>query len=150
MLEKNINVLDTSEEITRDVLRCRNYLRAAGKGILKSFPNLKTFCEADHAGEIRGMSHGMSLTEICDFYGITEDSLEEPDKLFFYTQFLKGRVTGVHKATNELFSQMGSRNGVQASLAYLERFSDGWEGVSESASKLRDGVPKALRIELIE
>ncbi len=150
MLEANRNVLDTNEDIEYDVQRCRLYLAEKGKGIIKSFPDLEVFCEVDHAAEIRGMSHGMSITEICDFYGIVEKALPEPDRLFFYTQFLKGRVTGVSKATKSLFDQMDSRQGVQASLAYLERFSDQWEGASDAASKLGDKAPKALRIELVE
>lgn len=142
-------IVDGNSSIDEQVLDaefCREYIKKANRGIVKHFPDLEVFSEVEHAAEIRGMAHGMTLREICDFYGITLEGLPSSDKFFLCTMFIKGRVTGTLKATEALFGQMHGREGVKASVSYLSRFADNWQ--SEVGSDLN--LPKAIQIKVID
>lgn len=140
---------EQEEQIQEDMEFCRTFIGSMNRGIVKDFPGLKTFNQSEHSAEIKGMAHGMTIQEICDFYGIVLGGLGDDDKFFFCTMFLKGRASGTLKATNKLFNQMSERDGVKASLAYLSRFGENWENIENTAKKL-DGAPRAVRIELID
>ena len=97
------------------------------------------------------MARGMTIREICDYYGIEFNLLSENDKFFLCSMYLKGRVTGTYKATAALFRVMEEKgnasNAQNAALAYLMQFSKKWEGAGEKG-KL-PGAPKAIKIEVI-
>lgn len=140
---------EQEEQIQEDMEYCRAFISSMDRGIVKEFPGLKTFNQSDHSAEIKGMAHGMTIQEICDFYGVALENFSDDDKFFFCTMFLKGRASGTLKATTKLFNQMSERDGVKASLAYLSRFGENWENIEKTGAAL-SGAPKAVRIELID
>lgn len=148
MTTNNIDDAEHDQAIQADIDFCRGYVAKANRGIVKIHKDLGEFEQSEHSAEIKAMSHGMTITEICDFYGLAWNNLIDNDKFFLCAFFLKGRSTGTYNATQSLFSQMNGRDGVKASLAYLSRFGENWENIEETSKKL-DAQPKAIRIELI-
>lgn len=141
-------VEEPPEKLTNeDVAFCRAFIASQNKGIVTSFPGLKIFNESDHAAELRHLACGMSIEEICDYYGIIFEELPETDKFFFCRMFLKGRTSGALRATEALFSAMKDRDGARASLTYLKNFAPGWRSIDKE--DVADNKPRKVQIEVI-
>ena len=94
------------------------------------------YFDPNHEGTIvEDMARGMSMSEVCEYFGCVPEDLKAEDKKFLKYFYMKGRASGRRSAVQALFGQMNQRNGSQAALAYLTRFSEEWpeEGVSAGA-----------------
>ena len=141
---------DLSETLSDEEF-CRKLLEEANLGIIREHPHTQVFNEADHAAEIRALARGMSIQEICDFYGISFRSLPEADKVFFSVMFLKGRVAGIHSATVALFNGMKLEKDGKSSLAYLKHFGQPWKGIDNPTSADNNGKQlKKVQVVLLE
>lgn len=149
MAQQELDNLEHDKQILEDIENCRAIIAEARRGIIKEFVGLEVFSQSEHSTEIKGMSRGMTVQEICDFYGISFNELPDEDLLFFCVMFIKGRVSGTAAAVDHLFGQMQARDGAKSSLAYLSRFGENWENIEGVAKGLND-TPKAIRIELVE
>ena len=87
-----------------------------------------TYFDPNHEGEmIKEMGRGMSMNEVCDFFGApSADELKGEDKKFLLYWYKMGRQSGNKDAVNALFKQMDQRGGGQVALSYLARFADDW------------------------
>jgi len=86
------------------------------------------YFDQNHEGEmIKDMSMGMSMNEVCDFFGAPDPSELNPEDLKFLKYWYKmGRANGNSIAVKSLFAQMSQRGGGQVALSYLARFADDW------------------------
>lgn len=92
---------------------------------------LKNFGEAD-LFTIEDMSRGMEADEILQLYGLEKVSdLNEYEQKWFKIAFNRGRAKGKQAAVDEVFKEMKGKAGLNASLAYLNRFCDPWKGKEE-------------------
>ncbi len=105
-----------------------------------------TYFDDNHEGEmIKEMSRGMSMDEVCDFFGAPNATeLEGEDKKFLLYWYKMGRQAGNAEAVKALFNQMSQRGGGQVALSYLARFADDW-AESVEADKEQSGK-KSFRV----
>lgn len=129
----------------------RQVLLEWGKPIPKTWDNkkLKFFDAVSHKPEIQALARGLTIEEALNFYGLIPSVLPDYDSLYFVTTFLQGRMKAKSDAVAALFSNMTAGNGnqgVQASMAYLNRFASTFQGENVDSTA---GV-KAIKIEVIE
>lgn len=97
----------------------------------QDIPPLDVFDQATLT-EVQDMAKvGMSKEEILDTYSITAEDWEampKTDRIYFEQFYSYGRGMGVRQVGEYLFQQASSKNGMQASLAYLKRFAKNFEG----------------------
>ena len=102
------------------------------RDILMKEPDFKTsemvYFDDNHEGEmIKDMARGMSMNEVCDFFGAPPATeLQGEDLVFLKYWYKMGRQSGNADAVKALFSQMAQRGGGQVALSYLARFADDW------------------------
>ena len=76
---------------------------------------------------------GMSMNEVCEFFGAPEPSeLGSEDMKFLKYWYKMGRASGNSEAVKALFGQMSQRGGGQVALSYLARFADDWTAEIEA------------------
>ena len=115
-------------------------------------PEFKTdemvYFDDNHEGEmIKEMGRGMSMNEVCSFFGAPNaDELQGEDLKFLKYWYKMGRQSGNADAVKALFAQMSQRGGGQVALSYLARFADDWAAVVE-ADKEQSGK-KSFRVVL--
>ena len=108
--------------------------------------DLRYFEAHIHEGEIKRLAAGLDREEVLNYYGLTEGLLDDYDQYFFDICFIRGRMEAKHDAVKSLFKQMNDgRGGVQASLTYLGRFANSFQGETGEGS-----APKAIRIEVVD
>ena len=98
-----------------------------------------TYFDPNHEGEmIKEMGRGMSMNEVCDFFGSPPaDELKGEDKKFLLYWYKMGRQTGNADAVKALFAQMSQRGGGQVALSYLARFADDWTAEVQADSETK-------------
>lgn len=107
------------------------------------------FFTLEHIPEIKALAQGLSKEETLNFYGLSKGLLPEYDEFFFDIQYIRGRIDAKQRAVQNLFENMRAtrgNGGVQATLAYLNRFADSFKGHGDELT----GMPKAIRIEMVE
>ena len=77
--------------------------------------------------EIEGYAPGLELDEIYAYFGSKED-FSEAEVIWIERAHGRGRVRAKKLAVDNLFLSMKDRNGQNASIPYLRRFADKWEG----------------------
>lgn len=110
---------------------------------------LKYFKAVEHKPEITALARGLTIEEALNYYGLVPSVLPEYDALYFVTTFLRGRMKAKNDAVNHLFQNMSAvsgNQGLQASLAYLNRFAKTFKNTEGNA----DAGVKAIKIEVIE
>ena len=92
------------------------------------------YFDPNHEGEmIKEMGRGMSMNEVCDFFGApVPDELNSEDLKFIKYWYKMGRQSGNAEAVKALFAQMSQRGGGQVALSYLARFADDWTAEVEA------------------
>ena len=93
-----------------------------------------TYFDPNHEGEmIKDMSRGLSMNEVCEFFGAPKaDEVKGEDLKFLKYWYKMGRQTGNAEAVKALFAQMSQRGGGQVALSYLARFADDWTAEIEA------------------
>lgn len=91
---------------------------------------------------VQRFAESMSEQEICDYFGLRYEELNEADMAEFNTEFKRGRVNIRDYAMQKLKASCMGKSGMQASLAILTQFGSQWEKAGNMA-----GV-KSFRIEL--
>lgn len=77
--------------------------------------------------EIESMS-SMTFEEIMAYFLIDKDEVKEAERKIILMAIARGRAKAIKKATDKLFSNMSDgKQGVQACLSYLKRFSKEFE-----------------------
>jgi len=87
------------------------------------------YFDENHEGEIiKDMARGMSMNEVCNFFGCEFDDLkpDSEDLEFFQYWYRMGRQAGNRQAVQALFKQMEQRGGGAIAISYLARFSEDW------------------------
>lgn len=95
------------------------------------------YFDPNHEGAIvEDLARGMSMSEVCEFFGCNIKEIDEEDKKFLHHFYKKGRAVGQRQAVHALFDQMKQRGGGQVALSYLTRFAEEWpeEGVAANAN----------------
>ncbi len=97
------------------------------------------YFDDNHEGEIiKDMSRGMSMNEVCNFFGAESTSDLGPEDMKFLKYWYKqGRASGNKDAVYALFDQMRQRGGGQVALSYLARFADDWAATVEADSETK-------------
>lgn len=93
---------------------------------------------------IEQLAAGLSKEEILACFYVKEDELNAADRDSFNRSFMKGRSEAKALAVHHLFSQMGGRDGVKGTLAYLIRFGEQWPLVEEEGSTKDQHVFKVV------
>jgi len=91
--------------------------------------NEMKYFDDNHEGEmIKDMARGLSMNEICEFFGTTMKELEvgSEDLKYLKYWYKQGRAVGNREAVQKLFKQMDQRGGGQVALSYLARFAEDW------------------------
>jgi hypothetical protein len=78
--------------------------------------------------EVEKLAASLSEEETLDFFAIPEERLGKSpaDAAIFKAAFKRGRSIAKRNASEHLFSQMKTRNGAPAALAYLRQVADLW------------------------
>ena len=105
---------------------------------------MKCFDENHEGAIINVMAAGMSMTEVCDYFGASLNDLVPEDLAFFKYHYKQGRADANKKAVHALVKQMDQRGGGQVALSYLIRFGENWEEKPEG-DKEQNGK-KSFRI----
>lgn len=114
--------------------------------------DLKLF-NIDQLLEIESMS-SMTYDEIKAYFMVVDEPSEKETRIV-QMAIARGRAKGIKKATEKLFTNMSDgKQGVQACLSYLKRFSkefekevddsEGRDGVSYNVSIVAPNEPKEL------
>lgn len=85
--------------------------------------------------DIESLAAGLEPEEILEYYGITQDELNDSpqDLKYFQLAFNKGRNDAKRKAVQALFSSMSGTKGKESAIAYLKHFgSSQWKKADES------------------
>lgn len=77
--------------------------------------------------EIEAYAPGLEMDEIYAYFGAEEDFDKEEVK-WMERAHGRGRARAKKLAVDNLFVSMKDRNGQNASIPYLRRFADKWEG----------------------
>lgn len=77
--------------------------------------------------EIEAYAPGLEMSEIYDYFGAEEDFSKDEVK-WMERAHGRGRARAKKLAVDNLFVSMKDRNGQNASIPYLRRFADKWEG----------------------
>lgn len=98
--------------------------------------------------DIQQASRGLEEAEVLQLWGISAlVELGAEDRKFFNIHYGIGRNLAKVHAVDDLFRHMGQRNGHQACLSYLIRFSDAWPSVGKEESKTGDGFKFKVMME---
>ena len=98
------------------------------------------YFDPNHEGEIiKEMAKGLSIDDICDFFGCDFSRLDIDSEDFKYVKFFfkQGRASGNKAAVAALFKQMDQRGGGQVALSYLARFADDWTAEVQADSETK-------------
>jgi len=112
------------------------------KNVIKTFTPTQVL-------EIESMC-SMTFEEICAYFLIIPEDVQEKERKIIDMAILRGKAKGIKKATDKLFSNMSDgKQGVQACLSYLKRFSkefhqevDDSEGLQGFSYNVNITVPK--------
>jgi len=88
------------------------------------------FFDYQNLQEIEELSAGLDFTEVCAWYGLTPEIIQEQspdDWRYFQIAFNKGRANAKRKAVGNLFEAMRGRQAKESAISYLARFSDQWK-----------------------
>jgi hypothetical protein len=99
--------------------------------------NQMLYFDPNHEGAIvMDLARGMSMNEVCEYFGCDIKDLEGDDKVFLKFWYKKGRAQGRRDAVQALFANMNGRNGGAVALDYLTRFAEDWpsDGIGAKAN----------------
>ena len=77
--------------------------------------------------EIEQYAPGLEMEEIYSYFGAAEDFSKE-EVIWIERAHGRGRARAKKLAVDNLFISIKDRNGQNASIPYLRRFADKWEG----------------------
>jgi hypothetical protein len=95
----------------------------------RNCPKDLIYFEYSNLMEIEDLAAGLDQAELCAWYGLTPEEIQESpnDWKYFQIAFNKGRANAKRKAVGKLFEAMNGRQAKESAISYLARFSEQWK-----------------------